>query len=118
MLRYLEEELARRYRDAAPATFALLQERSNMLAAELKASESRLHDMQDVASLRCVGELCRTPLLLMFHVWCQTLSNSSNNAYDALVTARLFPACGCSHEASGNHGAHLQQDAAGRRGGA
>ncbi|EIE25943.1 hypothetical protein COCSUDRAFT_35468 [Coccomyxa subellipsoidea C-169] len=50
--RYLEEELARRYRDAAPATLALLQERSNTLAAELAQSESKLHDMQDTASLR------------------------------------------------------------------
>ncbi|KAK9915687.1 hypothetical protein WJX75_002660 [Coccomyxa subellipsoidea] len=50
--RYLEEELARRYRDAAPATLALLQERSTSLAAELAQSESKLHDMQDTASLR------------------------------------------------------------------
>ncbi|BDA44188.1 Dynamin-related protein 5A [Coccomyxa sp. Obi] len=50
--RFLEEELARRYRDAAPATLALLHERSNSLAAELAQSESKLHDMQDTASLR------------------------------------------------------------------
>jgi hypothetical protein len=54
--RYLEDDLARRYRDAAPATLALLQERCNTLAGELKASESRLSNMQDVASLRRIGE--------------------------------------------------------------
>lgn len=55
--RFLEEELARRYRDAAPATLALLQERSNSLAAELAQSETKLHDMQDTASLRRLGTL-------------------------------------------------------------
>lgn len=55
MGRYLEEELARRYRDAAPATLALLQDRCNSLAAELTQAESKLHDMQDIASLRRLG---------------------------------------------------------------
>lgn len=49
---WLEEELARRYRDAAPATLALLQERCEGAAAELVAAESRLQAAEDVASLR------------------------------------------------------------------
>ncbi|KAL0049185.1 hypothetical protein WJX82_008406 [Trebouxia sp. C0006] len=49
---WLEEELARRYRDAAPATLALLQERCEGVAAELVAAESRLQAAEDVTSLR------------------------------------------------------------------
>ncbi|CAL5218690.1 g399 [Coccomyxa viridis] len=50
--RYLEEELAKKYRDAAPATLALLQDRCAKLSAELALAESKLHAMQDVTSLR------------------------------------------------------------------
>lgn len=53
--RWLEEELARRYRDAAPATLALLQERCEGVAAELVAAESRLQAAEDVTSLRRAG---------------------------------------------------------------
>lgn len=56
--RWLEEELARRYRDAAPATLALLQERCEGAAAELVAAESRLQAAEDVTSLRRAGESC------------------------------------------------------------
>lgn len=56
--RWLEEELARRYRDAAPATLALLQERCEGAAAELVAAESRLQAAEDVASLRRAGNNC------------------------------------------------------------
>ena len=55
-LRWLEEELARRYRDAAPATLALLQERCEGAAAELVAAESRLQAAEDVTSLRRAGK--------------------------------------------------------------
>lgn len=54
--RWLEEELARRYRDAAPATLALLQERCEGAAAELVAAESRLQAAEDVTSLRRAGK--------------------------------------------------------------
>lgn len=54
--RWLEEELARRYRDAAPATLALLQERCEGVAAELVAAESRLQAAEDVTSLRRAGD--------------------------------------------------------------
>lgn len=57
-LRWLEEELARRYRDAAPATLALLQERCEGAAAELVAAESRLQAAEDVTSLRRAGNSC------------------------------------------------------------
>lgn len=53
--RYLEAELARRYRDAAPATLALLQDRCAALAAELALAESRVNAIQDVATLRGEG---------------------------------------------------------------
>ena len=53
--RYLEEELAKKYRDAAPATLALLQDRCSQLSAELALAESKLHAMQDVTSLRTAG---------------------------------------------------------------
>jgi hypothetical protein len=54
--RWLEEELARRYRDAAPATLALLQERCEGVATELVAAESRLQAAEDVTSLRRAGD--------------------------------------------------------------
>ena len=50
--RYLEDDLAARYRDAAPATLALLQERCVAVAAELNAAEDRLRRAGDVGSLR------------------------------------------------------------------
>lgn len=50
--RFLEEELARRYRDAAPSTLAVLQERCEGAAAELVAAEGRLRAASDVTSLR------------------------------------------------------------------
>ena len=53
--RYLEEELAKKYRDAAPATLALLQDRCAKLSAELALAESKLHAMQDITSLRTAG---------------------------------------------------------------
>lgn len=69
--RWLEEELARRYRDAAPATLALLQERCEGVAAELVAAESRLQAAEDVTSLRRAGD--RLNDLLQIMCWCQDL---------------------------------------------
>lgn len=54
--RFLEDELARRYREAAPATLALLQERCEALAKELLAADGRLQACKDVAALRRAGE--------------------------------------------------------------
>ena len=51
----MEEELAKKYRDAAPATLALLQDRCSQLASELALAESKLHTMQDITSLRTAG---------------------------------------------------------------
>lgn len=53
--RFLEEELARRYRDAAPATLALLQERCESVARELIAADKKLAEAGDVVSLRRTG---------------------------------------------------------------
>lgn len=53
--RFLEEELARRYRDASPAMLALLQERCESAAAQLMTAEAQLNAAEDVASLRRAG---------------------------------------------------------------
>lgn len=53
--RFLEEELARRYRDAAPATLALLQERCEAVAQELISADRKLQEAGDVVSLRRAG---------------------------------------------------------------
>ena len=50
--KYLEDELAKRYRDAAPATLALLQDRCTAVSAELRAVEQRLQRAGDVGALR------------------------------------------------------------------
>jgi hypothetical protein len=55
LFRFLEDELARRYREAAPATLALLQERCEALAKELLAADGRLQACKDVAALRRAG---------------------------------------------------------------
>lgn len=60
--RYLEEELQRRYRDAAPSTLTVLQQRCELVAAELATAEQNLASASDVAALRRAGELC-TPAL-------------------------------------------------------
>lgn len=54
--RFLEDELARRYRDAAPATLALLQGRCESVTAELLAIDSQLKSVRDVSSLRRAGD--------------------------------------------------------------
>ena len=53
--RFLEEELAQRYRDAAPATLALLQERCEAVAQELISADRKLQEAGDVVSLRRAG---------------------------------------------------------------
>jgi len=87
--RWLEEELARRYRDAAPATLALLQERCEGVAAELVAAESRLQAAEDVTSLRRAGD------------WLQALMQIRHSS---LVANDLhFAANGLAHHASAMH---------------
>ncbi|EFJ18064.1 hypothetical protein SELMODRAFT_113285 [Selaginella moellendorffii] len=49
---YLEAELQRRYREAAPATLALLERRCNEVAAELATADAKLSTAGDIASLR------------------------------------------------------------------
>jgi len=53
--RFLEDELARRYREAAPATLALLQERCEVMARELLEVDGRLQACLDVTALRRAG---------------------------------------------------------------
>lgn len=49
--------MARRYRDAAPATLALLQGRCETMTAELLGIDSQLKSVRDVAALRRAGKL-------------------------------------------------------------
>lgn len=53
--RYLEEELSRRYKDAAPATLAVLQQRCEAVAKELIIADQKLQEAGDVVSLRRAG---------------------------------------------------------------
>eukprot|EP00892_Ulva_mutabilis_P000651 jgi/Ulvmu1/10587/UM065_0041.1 len=50
--KYLESELARRYRETAPATLAILQQRCDQVAGELTTMQKRLNSLTDAASLR------------------------------------------------------------------
>jgi len=52
----LEEELQRRYRDAAPSTLTVLQQRCELIAAELAAAEQNLANANDVPALRKAGQ--------------------------------------------------------------
>lgn len=61
--KYLESELARRYRETAPATLAILQQRCDQVAGELTTMQKRLNSLTDAASLRrtameYAGEVC------------------------------------------------------------
>lgn len=50
--RYLELELARRYREAAPATLVILQQRCDAIATDLAFHTKRLSSLTDSAALR------------------------------------------------------------------
>ena len=54
--RFLEEELARRYREAAPHVLAVLQDRVEAASKELLKSDSELRAAEDVSALRGTGE--------------------------------------------------------------
>lgn len=64
--RFLEDELARRYRDAAPSTLALLQKRCEAVTDDLKAVNEQLKAVSDVASLRKSGEVPLTSSCPLF----------------------------------------------------
>ncbi|XP_010272424.1 PREDICTED: dynamin-related protein 5A [Nelumbo nucifera] len=49
---YLESELQKRYKEAAPATLALLEERCSEVTAELARMDSKIQATSDVACLR------------------------------------------------------------------
>ncbi|MCO5613342.1 hypothetical protein L7F22_067618 [Adiantum nelumboides] len=52
---FLELELQRRYRDAAPATLAVLEERCSQVAKELSKLNDKIVATSDIASLRCAA---------------------------------------------------------------
>lgn len=49
---YLESELQKRYKEAAPATLALLEQRCSEVNAELNSMDSKIQATSDVAHLR------------------------------------------------------------------
>ena len=54
-LRFLEEELARRYREAAPHVLTVLQDRFESASKELVKFETELRAAEDVSSVRGTG---------------------------------------------------------------
>ena len=54
--RFLEEELAQRYKDAAPSTLSILNERCATVNADLEEAQTRLAAIQDVSQLRRNGK--------------------------------------------------------------
>lgn len=49
---YLESELQKRYKEAAPATLALLEERCSQVTTELATMDSKIQATSDVSQLR------------------------------------------------------------------
>lgn len=49
---YLESELQKRYKEAAPTTLALLQQRCSEVTTELNSMDSKIQATSDVAHLR------------------------------------------------------------------
>ncbi|CAN6443614.1 unnamed protein product [Victoria cruziana] len=64
---YLESELQRRYKEAAPATLALLEQRCAEVALELARADTKLQATSDVASLRRLAMLHAASISR--HVW-------------------------------------------------
>ena len=57
---FLELELARQYRDAAPATLAQLHQNCEKVGAELAATEDQLRSASNVSALRRAGTHCKS----------------------------------------------------------
>ncbi|KAF2314342.1 hypothetical protein GH714_025517 [Hevea brasiliensis] len=55
---YLESELQKRYKEAAPATLALLEQRCSEVTSELAKMDSKILATSDVAQLRRSAMLC------------------------------------------------------------
>ncbi|XP_031479930.1 dynamin-related protein 5A [Nymphaea colorata] len=64
---YLELELQRRYKEAAPATLALLEQRCAEVAVELARTDTKLQATSNVASLRRLAMLHAASISR--HVW-------------------------------------------------
>ena len=52
---FLEDELARKYKEAAPATLAILQQRCDEVGRAASSLAARLDSVQDVSALRKAG---------------------------------------------------------------
>jgi hypothetical protein len=53
--RFLEDELARRYREAAPHTLAVLSERCEAAGRDLARADAELRAIEDVGAVRATG---------------------------------------------------------------
>ena len=94
--RYLEEELQRRYRDAAPSTLTVLQQRCELVAAELAAAEQNLLNASDVPALRRAGaRLCPTLNTLLVKMQYKSSCGSPYPCHEGSRTALFALATGC-----------------------
>lgn len=59
---YLESELQKRYKEAAPATLALLEQRCSEVSIELSKMDSKIQATSDVAQLRRFAMLYATSI--------------------------------------------------------
>ena len=92
--RYLEEELQRRYRDAAPSTLTVLQQRCELVAAELAAAEQNLANASDVPALRRAGACARR---LQRFVPASSVSDTHTHRATSYVTNTCEPRAAMRH---------------------
>lgn len=81
---HLESELQRRYKEAAPATLALLEQRCSEVTSELLRMDSKLQATSDIAYLR------RSAMLYVASISNHVVSNIIE---DLLVFIYLYPMC-------------------------
>lgn len=55
---YLESELQKKYKEAAPSTLALLEQRCNEVTSELSGLDSKIQATSDISHLRKFAMLC------------------------------------------------------------
>lgn len=82
--RYLENELARRYRESAPSTLAILQQRCDQVTAELTAATKRLSSLTDAAALRRTAMEYAAEVCTLIHA----ARSMSHSAHACANTAR------------------------------
>ena len=81
---YLESELHKRYKEAAPATLALLEQRCCEVTAELANMESKIQATSDIAHLR------RSAMLYAASISNHVVGNHSENSLISMTFHVLF----------------------------